>query len=773
MVSHTLPTRALLLILTSSVLDNEPANMVKRESGGADALDNDNQKTHYWINPKKKRKGNFVGSLMNKFESAEVRRTPLFKHFNGKEANNDVEKRYLKLNEVLEKHMDRIGRILDEANTELFEKVLSYVKAPFNEESESKVQSMTIHKMPLAFLVLGSNMANNERVVKDLKCYVREREERGTTLVTLDWKNCDNIKSTLREVIKQIMIQKSLEGVQFDRDEESSSSEAEEDDSDNENEYDGNINYDFDTVENWYTRQFSRDREELRSNCRVVILVQDSDSISNQVLNQLIKLIYSYSSTLPIKVIMCLSSDNVSEWVNNNLSNELKLLVKMTKFHGSDTRLLGYKLIDEIFLRNKKDDRCLLANYNLFSIVLKRFQNSCNSIDSLINQIKLCFMIYFYQLPLSNLLDEDFEISSNHIQCLRKLPSFKQYIEHLIFEYNSLKKQLKQQESFEDFNQGIGNAIDPKALKSLKREIVDLLNNDQKTKAVFNQWRQNFKRYKVLLFNLTLIIYHFQPLDFNYKKSKFEIHQMIITDNIRKSLFLRELLTSLTRNETRIDHFLKEKLTSLQLNVDEDSYVSDLLETKHLETKGVKELLLTYINNVHKCVEPKLEKNLFYEVFTLDGGEFVNLGVSLEENYENLMLNLLRPKLRTTLESGLEDPDSYLRNELINTDSKRVQPLICQLFRVYKDAPVLINIYDFYTAFAASLDNDVLDEIIRYNPDKSLNAQLNECKRGDKQIWNKLTYSWFLQACHELINIGILKEKSKNDYLEKAIWINI
>lgn len=772
-MSHALLARASLLMLKSSVLDNEAVNMVKRESGRADSLDNDNQKTHYWINAKKKRKGNLVGSLKNKFESAEVRRTPLFKHFNGKEANKDVEKRYQKLNEVLEKHMDKIREILDGANMELFEKVLSYVNAPFNEERESEVQSMTIHKMPLAFLVLGSNMANNERVVKDLKHFVKTREERGTTLVTLDWKNCDNIKSTLREIIKQIMVQRSVEGEQFGRDEESSSSEVDDDESDNENEYDGGINYDFDIVENWYTRQFSRDQEELRANCRIVILVQDSDSISNQVLNQLIKLIYSYSSTLPIKVIMCLSSDNVSEWVNNNLSNELKLLVRMTKFHGSDNRLLGYKLIDEIFLKNKKDDLCLMANYNLFSIVLKRFQNSCNSIDSLISQIKLCFMIYFYQLPLSNLLDENFEISSNHIHCLRKLPSFKQHIERLILEYNSLKKELKQQESFEDFNQGIGNAIDPKALKSLKREIVDLLNNDEKAKEVFNWCREAFKRYKVLLFNLTQIIYHLQPLDFNYSKSKFEIHQMIITDNLRKSLFLRELLTSLTKNGTRLRNFLTETFTSAQLNFDEDSCVSDLFSTKKLESQNIKEVLLTYINEVHKCVEPKLEKNLFYEVFTLDGGEFVNLGVSLEENYENLMLNLLRPKLRTTLESGLEDPDSYLRNELINTDSKRVQPLICQLFRVYKDAPVLINIYDFYTAFAASLNNDILDEIVRYNPDKSLNTLLTACKKGNKEIWNKVTYSWFLQACHELINIGILKEKSKNDYLEKAIWINI
>lgn len=143
------------------------------------------------------------------------------------------------------------------------------------------------------------------------------------------------------------MSKKSEETEENDSSDSSEDEESEDEDMD----YEGRINYDFDIVEDWCLKQFSREKGNQNTSSRLIIILQDTDSISNQVLNQLIKLIHSYSNKLPIKLIMGLSSSNVTNWINNNLSNELRILINGFKFNSIDTKLLGFKLIDEAFFK--------------------------------------------------------------------------------------------------------------------------------------------------------------------------------------------------------------------------------------------------------------------------------------------------------------------------------------------------------------------------------------------------------------------------------------
>ena len=273
------------------------------------------------------------------------------------------------------------------------------------------------------------------------------------------------------------------------------------------------------------------------------------------------------------------------------------------------------------------------------------------------------------------------------------------------------------------------------------------------------------------------IIYKIQEYSEKPNKEKLEIYKLIINNQVNSSVFLKELLVSLKKNLIDFIRFAKSDALTEEINGVKDIQLSNL--RKSLKDNTPTEKVLSCITKYIQSEEIiyKLDDNLFNEIFSLDGGSFVNLGFNFEENYENLMINLIRPKLRSILELGLNDSNSYLQNELIseaNTSGSNVPPMICQLFKVYKDAPVSINIYDFYSAFKQSLSRESIISVL-VNNDKGDDHKsiLQKCQVDNELIWDKIIYAWFLQSCFELINLGLLKEKAKNDYLEKSIWINL
>ncbi|CUM55656.1 uncharacterized protein AC631_02866 [Debaryomyces fabryi] len=751
--------------------------MSKRNKDKANLLDADNQKTHYWINPKKRRKSNLIGNLWNKIDVSQTHHnTPFIKLFQGKETDKEVENRYELFNRIWNHQLFKIQTILDNENTELFGKLLQYIDAPFDYgKNDTHIAINNVHKIPIGFLLLGSNTANNIRIIQEFNKFVQMHEQKHIKLINLNSKNCANIKSTLREVVKQVLSKKSEENEENDSSDSSEDEESEDEDMD----YDGRINYDFDIVEDWCLKQFGREKGNLKNtSSRLIIILQDTDSISTQVLNQLIKLIHSYSNKLPIKLIMGLSSSNVTNWINNNLSNELRILINGFKFNSIDTKLLGFKLIDEAFLNYENDEtNPLILNYKLSSIIFNRFKNSNNSIDNLISQFKLSYMIYFYQLPLSVLIDEDFKPNSRYIEALRKLPSFKKHMEKLVFKYNEQKKLLERQKEFEDFNLDIKKRIDPEEAETLKTEITKLLKSNDTVRDLFDDTRAFFKRYRLSVLNLMNIIFKIQEYNEKPNKEKFEIYKLIINNQVKSSVFLKELLVSLKKNLSDFIRFAKSDVLTEEVNGVKDTQLINLRKSlkENTSTDTVLSCISKYIQSEE--IIYKLDDNLFNEIFSLDGGSFVNLGFNFEENYENLMINLIRPKLRSILELGLNDSNSYLQNELISeadTNGSKVPAMICQLFKVYKDAPVSINIYDFYCAFKQSLPRElIISELIKNNKGDEYKSIIEECQLENELIWDKIIYAWFLQSCFELINLGLLKEKAKNDYLEKSIWINL
>ena len=718
-----------------------------------ESTDENNQKTHYFITPTKRHNNDcfdVVGSFTRSHNTSEQthypqpsHQTPFLNLFGGKESDGAVESRYELYSSIWKYQLAKINTILNNTNIDLFEDLIKFIN-----------QDHHTTKLPLGFLQLSSNTANNLRILGEFNKYLAVLDEKFYKVITIGSKNCANVKAACREIIKQFLnVADKVEKIEYD--EFDSDSEEESDDNSDEIaeekklisedqidvrdidiDIQGRVNYDLDIIDDWCHEYFSKGNS--KENLRITIIFEDTNSINNHILNQLIRLLHAYSHRLPIKLIMGVSSNNISSWINNNFNNENRIIIDNYKFKSNDNKSLGYVILNELFLKHDSDEQLpLLLDPLLTSIILNRFEYANNSIDSLIAEIKLSYMIHFYQLPLSPLISRDLTICDDLcLQGLHKLSSFKTYIEMLLRH---------------------GRTV----------EVKDLLTRQVAIWELFQSSRVDFINYKSLVINIVDIVDKLQALVTKPRKQKFEIYKLIIRNRLLNSFFLNDILKSVKGASNAVLSSVVQELMVLGIHGKTDAKLVKYIQNleKVAFASSFEKLQQSFTFTLQELFQgDKLNKPitdfLFYEVFTINGGSTKTMAPlkqlpMFEENYENLMLNLVRPNLRSTLELALDDCSRYLNNPLVKTGTKLMPPTLNQLFRVYKEAPVSISIYDFYMAFKQSIDRKEIGSIVTIS---------------DDDHWNKLTYSWFIQNCFELMMMGLLKEKPKGDYLEKAVW---
>lgn len=751
------------------------------------SMDPNYQKTHYFLDTSRCKRQRTDDSLLSPIDSGS--HGTVFKVLSH-ESDEHVRHRFELYEKVWLSQRNAIEAILGSANNEFFSNLVSYIQQPLS------------CKLDCAFLSLSSNIANNLRILDEFSSYVVNGstfDNRHVRVVRLNSKVCFNGKSAIKEVVKQVLdeskdttpshpcgdetttfefsqgeVEEHQVKIEDNFDTEDGMHDSDEDaDADGDGDtarddgdegYGGRISYDFEIVEDWVQHYYKRYDSE--SKLRIIIVLDDADSFQNEVLNLLIQLFGVFSSKCPIKVVMGLITKNVSSWVNANITSKLRNLILGVQLEAKDNKDIGFRVIDEILLQNSiSEQNPLLMSSHLSLIILNRFENSNNSIDSLITELKLSFMTYFYQLHLSSLLDSDFIPENFYYDGLRKLPSFKTHVEFHLHQF-----------------------IETREMEH-KLYIHDLFENDAKLHNLFEDAKVKFQEYQNTVMNAVNIVYWLC----DGKKEKFEVYKLITNNQLINSPFLTELLKSLKNySDTQLTEF-KDFLfgdliiTDLKTCADED--VKLLKKSVSEDNSEILDSVMRYFHE-NKSLNMKINDNLFNEVLTINGGnselDEQIPRFSIEENFENLMINSIRPKLREVIEVGLDEPQVYLRNPLVSQQveageqpKRLLGPSLSTLYLIYKDAPVSINLWDFYIAFKQSLPKgDIIREIeTNYQSNtSSLNPLLGEyiaqMKKSD-EVWDKVSFSWFIQSCFELNSLGFIREKSKGDYMEKMIWRNL
>ncbi|CAN3366644.1 hypothetical protein DICA4_F00760 [Diutina catenulata] len=638
------------------------------------------QQTHYVVKKKPRRAvTGWAGA-----EMPLVPGNPFVPLFGGHEPQHNTELRHQLYEKLWKQQHDKIERILGDVNTELYGQLARFVR-----------QAAPGGKVPVAMLKLSTNTANNARILDEFRQQLAEKT------VVLTSKYFSNIKMVCRELIRQVLdvSYQQFEGLEAEDTLPGGGAEGTEDvggaegsdgtpgvsdsadgadgadgadangaddamDVDNGfktepkseratpdlGDHDitkGRLNFDVDILRDWQARAQAP---------AIVVIIQDTNKVDKDVLNEL--LLVAHSLGLPFRFVMGVSSSNTARWVNDSITPDNRDLIACYVFEGMDNTGLGYRILEHLFLQQPD----FLLDSKLSTILLHRFDNANNSVDALISSIKLCYMVHFYQSPLSVYVDH-VEESPMYLDALRKLPSFKKYVE---------------------------TTLD-----------TSVINDDATLVYRFGEAREEFEEYKRVILSVIETLHRLsQPV---HPISKFELYHMVVNGRYIISSHVRKLVAA----------------------IDSESPAGrELVDTLKLSVRPIDQLL-------------------FHEIFTLNGGA-VWQHTELVENFTNLSLQLVRPSLRRTLEQALEDSSLYLGD---------ATPMVVRLFKIYKEAPVSINIYDFYTTFRHSLNRREFD-----------------VPEGE---WDQTTYAWFIHACFVLITMGFLKEKPKGDYLEKALWVGI
>ncbi|KAI5959100.1 ORC3 [Candida pseudojiufengensis] len=653
---------------------------------------NNNAKTHYFLTPKTTPQPNSFedtfSKITNQTHNFKNSGCPFIPLFNGLEPIKNVKYRYQLYQTIWNNQLIKIQNILNNANNELFNLLYQFICSPKEIEN----------KLDIGYIQLTSNNANNQRIINEFLEFMNNQKN-NYQLITINSKMGSNIKNLMKEIIKLFIDQ-----VPFFN-------------------HDNYLSYDIEIISNWYLNQSPNEDQKL------VIVIEDTNLFNHQLLNQLLTILTS-SKNIPIKLLLALNCETVSNWLINNIRNEIRIKLNGYKFKSNDNKSLGYIILNNLFLTPEiNNSNPLLIDSKLSIILLNRYENSNNSIDSLINFIKLCYMIYFYSSPLSILISK-FDNSEIYLNGLRKLPSFKNHIEIRVKEKDPIVKEL--------------------------------IESDSKLIKLFQHSKQQYQKHKLSIMNSINIIYN---LDSTKQKQKFQIYQLLINNKLFNSKYFHDIINFSNSSPIEIQTLLKSifENTIDEINEVQDSYLINLkIEINNLTNPIDNFQFINVIENYfsNPILTTPLNYMLFNEIFSMNGGYLKN-NYLLEENYSNLALNLLRPNLRQSIEENLDNFETILKNSILlktevesESESELSQviksPILCLLFKVYKEAPASINLNDFYQAFVSLLTK----------PDNI----------PSKEEWNKITYCWFIQSCYELMHLGIVQFKRTQEHLEKAIW---
>lgn len=696
---------------------------------------------------------------------------PFLQLLQGQEPIENVKIRHELFSSSMKRQEKTSKRILDEISDQTLSGITSIVKSPIKTDviDTALLLSSTSFSATSTFITqLGDHLGN----------------EGGNKVIRLSSKECNTIKITLKKIVSSILNDDSLEtngGIDDDSDEENGYSNEEisdsEEDEDEEDEIDYSnglqrraLPFDLDRIDDWCMQMFRRRGETFETtNLRVVLLFEDTDSFNMRLLNNLLRLLHCYNNRIPLKLIF-----NVGTSVENfakKLDNELHYQFEFHQFKIEQTESILNKIVSEIIVENEY----LIGNETV-NFLLKRFENSARDINELLKSIKFLKMCFFFNQPLSVIgsLYKQHGIpilSEKYYEAIRMMPSFKAHIEQLI------RSEYTDQD-----------------------EVLDLLSDDSALQKLVikstSDYLKNFDRFKSTFSIITNILTKYCKLSSrNYLEYFAKLTNM---DDLIKNQFINEILMSLKRLESdQVEQLLEE--------INQAAEKDELLQSFNLKIKAnvdFASLKSNFKDPEYSVIQYKIDfrksletltsvfefflKNSFKNPFDMLFNEFFQL------NGLDILKSTLIPQTRTVIEDALTDPELYINIKqdgasAIEKLNAKVNPVIAELFQIYRETSLNLNIYDFYEVFKNSLRkesimkdlNEVLD-----SSDNLLEKFLNDDARfkfiyqffNDVDIsedakWDKLTLVLFLQKCGELIACGFLKQiKRKGDSLEKCVW---
>ncbi|ODQ79196.1 hypothetical protein BABINDRAFT_167724 [Babjeviella inositovora NRRL Y-12698] len=743
-----------------------------------DGDEESSQKTTYWLNRRKARKTSktkvqvlFKGDPEGKPLADPF--LPFLQLLGGKEPLDNVQMRWNLYNEYWAKQQSTIDTILVNSGVQLLEDMKRFVESPLTHKAA---------RLSTAIILPGSNISNHTRLFDQIEARILLNP--ASKVLRLSSQQCPNIRKALASLVRSFQ----------DLVDEVSQGESDDDEEEGEDEFyetpaassGKKLRYDLDTLTEWSDGYFATEGQTLSdTSLRMAVFIQDAEAFEVSVLSQLIQLFSLQTAKIPLKLVLCVSSS--LEIFQERFPRTTLRLLDATKFDGENSEFIYTQICDQVLL-NRGSHSVTLGPKFVLSVLDKQVKSS-KSIDSIVRSLKYCYMTFFYSQPLSVLIGGqnrgNTELTQAHISALRKLPSFQRHIEGLL--------------------KGAGSG------KLKKEKIMVLLEDDEAVLKLLPAAYDDFSRVmNSVLDRLDLVRLLQNNADVTVTP-KVELYYFALDNRLFNSQFSAEVIGAFRKTpHTAVLRFLTQlrklgetlstiaelaALVTTALGDDIDQLASgneDCVSAAGLTLKG-KAVFRRIIDPLCQHVETFINQKVYdsEKSFTLSDILFHELFVI---DRDELLASAFSPCVRPTVEDSLVDSRKYLlclggtpeESDPYFGIAILIDPIISELFRLYREANTVINIHDFFIAFQELIPKDKLmpllvevmetkeaervfsktelDSMYRFLMDYDDNAELD-------LKWEKITLSWFLQGISELSMLGFLKDGNKrSESLEKLIW---
>ncbi|KAF1981426.1 origin recognition complex subunit [Aulographum hederae CBS 113979] len=614
----------------------------------------------------------------------------------------------------------RIQTVLDNANQTTLTSISNFVaKAAEQTEGSSKI--------PIGLIVAGPSIASHGTFFSQLSD--RIVGESRTCFVSISSSECPNLKTLLSTLIKKATARRSL-----DEDDEglitTSSRKGPR-----------LLSYDL---------QLLYDYVQETGKVAVVIAFQDSEAFDGFLISEVASVLSAWKDRVPFVLLFGIGTsvenfhDKLPRSTLRNLQGEQFDVVQ------------AEEILEKVFWTTVCDeDTSLRLGPSLAQMLLEAQKDHLQSVEAFVEAVKYAFMSHFFANPVSVFLYADLEfseINEDHIEAIRRLPSFRKLAEELL-----AKNQPKELRSLlEDDGALFDFAV--ASITSGQQELVRMIQGIQ----VVDLIRSCISK--------------------TNRVSRSTLYVKAASGELHGSASLRELLLSVKKSPSDVlsnmlDVLIDSGIPNLpeawvQIQEDLESLAGSTEKTLRSEHDIRNETLRTTV--VAQKVELSKQKSTLSKNDSAYSKLLATFQSTLEAFFEEcfarvgdmflsevLMYDVrgphratFAPKTRFAVERALSAPHDYLGCECCKSSSKggeedglsSTQPPTAILYQLYLESGTLINVHDLWNAFHAIVAEDDED-------DQSKSMAL------------------FQRALAELKYLGLIKaSRKKTDHIAKLTW---
>ncbi|XP_027407226.1 origin recognition complex subunit 3 isoform X2 [Bos indicus] len=685
---------------------------------------------------------------------------PIEDYFNkGKNASEDSKLRFETYQLIWQQMKSETERLQEELNKNLFDSLVEFLQTSHSglwKNSKDWSCEIKLREIPTAALVLGVNVTDHDLTLRSLT----EVLQNNVTpyVVSLQAKDCPDMKHFLQKLVSQLMdckvdVQsKEKESVQVIQ---------------------KNVHYSMDSLSAWYMSVTQKTDPKMPRKKRtsssqwqsppVVLILKDMESFTTKVLQDFIIISSQHLHEFPLILIFGIATSPVV--IHRLLPHAVSSLLCIELFQSLSCKEHLTTVLDKLLLTTQFPFK---LSEKVLQILTNIFLYHDFSIQNFIKGLQLSLLEHFYSQPLSvlccNLPEAKRRIrflSANQCENIRRLPSFRRYVEK-----QSSEKQ-------------VALLTSDKFLKEETQSLLENLHVYHKNYFLvlrcLHQFTSSLPKYPLgrQIRELYCMCLEKNIWDSEEYASVLQLLRLLAKDELMAmlqncfKLFQSSSGKELGNTAKKIEEFLAQFQSLDETKEEED--------TSQSQSKGLQKTDLYHLQKSlleMKELRSTSKRQTKFEVLREQVVSFVDslvreylLPPDTQPLHETLYFSsahTLRQHLnaapRIALHTALNNPYYYLKNEALRSEEgciPNVAPDICIAYKLHLECSRLINLVDWSEAFATVVTA----------------AEKMDANSVTSEERNEIIHARFIRAVSELELLGFIKPtKQKTDHVARLTW---